>query len=55
MQKRETAQALGKIIEEGHLNPRLKQKCRGKSFCTLRNSKVSTFFIRNQRQQMETV
>jgi hypothetical protein len=43
--KGETTQEVGKIFEERHLENLLKQKCRRKSFCTLRNSKVSNFFI----------
>jgi hypothetical protein len=47
--KGETAQAVDKIFEERHLENLLKQKSRGKSFCTLRNSKVSNFFIGNPK------
>jgi hypothetical protein len=47
--KGETAQEVGKIFEARHYENLLKQKCRGRSFCTLGNSKVSNFFISNPK------
>jgi hypothetical protein len=45
--KRETSKTIGSIFERRHSGNLLKQKCRRQSFCTLRNSKVSNFFIGN--------
>jgi hypothetical protein len=47
--KGETAQEVGKIFEARHYESLLKQKCRGRTFCTLGNSKVSNFFISNPK------
>jgi hypothetical protein len=47
--KGETAQEAGKIFEARHYENLLKQKYRGRTFCTLGNSKVSNFFISNPR------
>jgi hypothetical protein len=48
-EKGETAQEVGKIFEARHYENLLKQKCRGRTFCTLGNSKVSNFFISNPK------
>jgi hypothetical protein len=47
--KGEIAQEVRKIFEARHYENLLKQKCRGRTFCTLGNSKVSNFFISNAR------
>jgi hypothetical protein len=47
--KGEPAQEVRKIFEARHYKNILKQKCRGRTFCALGNSKVSTFFIRNPK------
>jgi hypothetical protein len=47
--KGETAKEVGKIFEARHYENLLKQKCRGKTFYALGNSKASSFFISNPR------
>jgi hypothetical protein len=47
--KGETAQQVGKLFEARHYENLLKQKCRGRTFCTLGNSKVANFFISNPK------
>jgi hypothetical protein len=47
--KGETAQEVGKLFEARHYENLLKQKCRGRNFSTLGNSKVSNFFISNPK------
>jgi hypothetical protein len=41
----ETAKEVGKLFEVRHYQNLLKQKCRGRTFCTYGNSKASNFFI----------
>jgi hypothetical protein len=47
--KGETVQEVGKLFETKHYENLLKQNCRGRTFCTLGNSKVSNFFISNSK------
>jgi hypothetical protein len=47
--KGETVQEVGKIFEARHYENLLKQKYRGRTFCTLGNSKVPNFFISNPK------
>jgi hypothetical protein len=42
-------QEVGKLFEASHYENLLKQKCKGRTFCTLGNSKVSNFFISNPK------
>jgi hypothetical protein len=47
--KGETVQEVGKIFEARHYENLLKQKCRGRTFCILGNSKISTFSLSTQK------
>jgi hypothetical protein len=50
--KGETAGKIGKILQKRHFKELKSQKCRGKSICTFKNSRISNFYITNYNAPM---